>query len=101
MATYKQPYYGKRKTNVFRVVIMTLTIMAILVTIGLGIRFYILDKNIKENKLLITTTKKENSTLESQVPKLKEDTEKLQLQVEDLKDTLWKYEPIVIPNSMK
>lgn len=101
MATYKRSYYEKRKTSVFRIAIAMMALLTFLATIGLGVRFYVLDRNIKKNQVIIASIKKENTELEKQIPSMTQQVETLKIQTEDLKNILWKHEPIVIPESMK
>lgn len=111
MATYRRSpnryiknsyrYKKRRGANIFRFVLAIILLGALISTFFLGFRFYSIGHELDESKALIETTKEENLKLQEQVPKLTESIKDLEGKVENLKDTLWRYTPVVIPETMK
>lgn len=68
---------------------------------GVGGNAYLKNKKIDEVTALITEIEAQKQELESKVKGLQETTGSLENEVKKIEEILWRYEPIIIPDSMK
>ena len=68
---------------------------------GVGGNAYLKNKKIDEATALITEIEAQKQELESKVKGLQETTGSLENEVKKIEEILWRYEPIIIPDSMK
>ncbi len=69
--------------------------------VGVVIRGFMLQKDMKNTQSSIETIQKDTLLLEEELKALQEENTALQQEAASIEDILWRYEPIVIPESMQ
>ena len=98
MGTYKS--YNRRRVN-FKLISALFAGVALISTIGLGVMNLSTSKKLTKAQTSIETIKTEKSTIEAQIPTLETSIKELTQEVDNMQNILWRYQPVVIPDSMK
>lgn len=95
-------YYTKprRKTRILPV-LRVLTLVAVITTLVFGGRMFYNKHKIQSLQNDITVITQKNNELKGQTEKLRQELESIESEKEELDDTLSRFQPIVIPESMK
>ncbi len=93
-------YSSRRSVDYQKIVISTLSI-AVVITGGVIGYSYGITKNIKEMEASKGTISQAIEDTKTQMIQLEEDNTAKAKEIETIENTLWRYEPIVIPDSMK
>ena len=93
--------FGAKKKNRFLGVCIVLTAMGITMTLGLlGGHIYIAS-SINKSTTSVETISQNTESLKAEVNTMQAEKESSQKELTILEDNLAKYEPVVIPDSMK
>ncbi|MGL4362430.1 MAG: hypothetical protein ACRCSG_04000 [Cellulosilyticaceae bacterium] len=99
MAKYR---YSKPKRRInFQAISIILLIISIMALGIVATKSYITTKNIKKTESSIVKVEKDKIILQEEILQLEESTETLEKELKRLEDLIWKYEPVIIPDSMK
>ncbi|MDA3730552.1 hypothetical protein PBV87_03405 [Niameybacter massiliensis] len=100
MSTYR---YSKTKSRGVQVkkIAIGLFLVSLVACGGVGINTYLKDKKIDETTARIEEVTAQKEALNAQVNELQEQTKELEAQVKKVEEGLWRFEPIIIPDSMK
>lgn len=93
--------FGKKRKNYAVTVLMMITGAAVVATSLLAGTFIYLNSSIKKNEASIATFSKEISSMQEQVEIIKAQEKEYKNKLEALELELSKYEPVIIPDSMK
>lgn len=93
--------FGKKRKNYAITVLMMITGAAVVATSLLAGTFIYLNSSIKKNEASIATFSKEISSMQEQVEIIKAQEKEYKNKLEALELELSKYEPVIIPDSMK
>lgn len=99
MATYG--YSDRRRRFNFTRIAGAVACLTIIVTIGLFVRVQLLNKNIASNKAKIETLTEKNVQVEQETKAMQDEIKTLEEEATKIEELLWRYEPVVIPDSMK
>ena len=100
MSTYRYSRTRSKGVQAKKIAIGLLGV-SLVVFCGIGGNAYLKNKKIKETTTLITDIEAQKETLENKVKGLQETTDSLEAQVKKIEEILWRFEPIIIPDSMK
>lgn len=92
--------FGRRKNYLFEGLVVLTVGAFIATTILVGIFIY-LNSSIRKNEAAIATLSKELTTLQEQAEEIQSQEAEYKNQLNMLQAELSKYEPVVIPDSMK
>ena len=99
MAKYR--YVSTRRRINYKGISMILVAVSAIVFTGSLTSGYFIKKNIKKAEASIESIEKDKMNLEEELNTLQEKTEELEKEAEALEEILWRYEPVIIPDSMK
>lgn len=100
MSTYR--YSRTRSKGVqAKKVALGLFLVSVVAFGGVGGNAYLKNKKMDEAKNLITEVEAQKQELNSKIETLQEKAKTLESQVKEIEETLWRFEPIIIPDSMK
>lgn len=68
---------------------------------GVGINAYLKNKKIDDITAQITAIEAQKQELNTKIETLQTETQGLEEQVKKIEEGLWRFEPIIIPDSMK
>lgn len=98
MATYV--YSNKKRRLNFARIMGAIAIVAVVIAIGLFIRLQNFDKKIETSQQKIETLTEQNKKTEEETVVIQEKIKALEEEALRLEELLWRYEPVVIPDSM-
>lgn len=93
--------FGAKKKNKFLGVCIGVTIIGAGLTIGLLGGHVYLVTGINKNTTNIETISQSRESLKTEVEAVKKQQQQLQKELETVEDSLAKYQPVIIPDSMK
>lgn len=94
--------YAKQRRHVnYKGFAAIILIISVALAGGMTARGFFITKAIKNAEKSIADVEKEKITLEEHFSILEEEATKLEEQVNELEEVLWRYEPVIIPDSMK
>lgn len=93
--------FSKKKKNDAVTVLMIITFGTLIVTSLLVGTFIYLNSSIHKNEASIATFSKEISSMQEQIEIIKEQEAEYKSKLEALELELSKYEPVIIPDSMR
>lgn len=101
MSTYRSSYKTRRRRINFKLISALFALIGLIGAIGVGTINIATAKKLEKEKATIETIKQETTNIEAQIPDLEASIKELSKEVSSLQNILWRYEPIVIPDSMK
>lgn len=101
MSTYRSPYKTTRRRVNFKLIAALFALIGAISTISLTSISFSKSKKITNAKKQIETIKIETANIEKELPTLEKGVKDLSAEAESLKNILWRYEPVIIPESMK
>lgn len=90
----------RRKKNIFLGILIAITLMGSLATVGLSGGFFYVDKKVKHYLVTTEVLKQEQVKLEQQLEQSKEQITQYKEQLDTLNEQLIRFEPVIIPESM-
>lgn len=93
--------FGTKKKNRFLGVCIAITILGAGLTIGLLGGNLFISNSISKNTASVETISKATEDLRAEVQAVKEQKAAAEKELAEVQDNLAKYEPVVIPDSMK
>lgn len=90
----------KRRKYLFEGLVL-FTVGAFIVTVALAGSVLYINSNIQKNEVEITTLSNELTSLQKQIEEIQNQEKEYKNQLDELQGELSKYEPVVIPDSMK
>lgn len=99
MAKYR--YAKPRRRINYKGISIIFVIVAVVGLVFNTTRGYFITKNIKNAETSIEQVEKEKIELQEEIKALEEKTAELEAQAKELEEILWRYEPVIIPDSMK
>lgn len=100
MSTYGYSRTMQKRNNSKKIAAMLLGVAVIAFGI-VGGRTYFVNKKVNDTKEALTLIEEEKIKLQQQVETLGVEIENLEMQSKKLESVLWRFEPIIIPESMK
>lgn len=100
MSTYGYSRTMQKRNNSKKIAAMVLGVSVVAFGI-VGGRTYFVNKKVNDSKEALALIEEEKIKLEQQVEALGVDIENLEMQSKKLESVLWRFEPIIIPESMK
>lgn len=97
----KYSYVTSRRRVDYKRIGLVLLCVSCIAAGGMGTRTYFIKQNIKDAKMSIAEIEKEKIILQEQLETLEQKTTELEEEANRLEEILWRYEPVVIPDSMK
>lgn len=101
MSKYKPAYKTTHRRLNIRLIAGLIALVGTIGTVGLGFMGFRNTKKVAQAKEKIETIKMETTNIEQQIPQVQADIKNLNEEVTGLQNILWRYEPVVIPESMK
>ena len=100
MSTY---HYSRRKSKGVQAkkVAIGLLGVSLVALCGVGGNAYLKNKKIEDTTALITEVEAQKQELEGKIKTLQEKTDGLESEVKKIEETLWRFQPVIIPDSMK
>lgn len=92
---------AKKKRKYLFEGLVVFTVMAFIVTAVLTGTIVTINSSIQKNEVEITTLSNELISLQNQIEEIQNQEKEYKNQLDELQGELSKYEPIVIPDSMK
>lgn len=99
MANYR--YATPRRKINYQGISAILLIVAVIALSAISVRGFLITKNIKKAETSIEQIENDKIKLQEEIEDLEVITQGLEEEAETLKEILWRYEPVVIPDSMK
>lgn len=101
MSTYRSSYKPRRRRINFKLISAFLVLVGGIGAVTTGTMNFATAKKLDKAKAAIETIKEETVNIEAQIPELESSVESLNKEVNSLQNILWRYQPVVIPESMK
>ncbi|MEG0152999.1 MAG: hypothetical protein RSD26_09790 [Cellulosilyticaceae bacterium] len=101
MSTYKSSYNKRRRRINFKLIAALFALIGAIGAITTGTINFSTAKKLDKEKTAIETIKQETINIEAQIPNLEASIKELSKEVSSLQNILWRYEPTVVPDSMK
>lgn len=100
MGTYGYSRRRKKQGNGKKIAIAIFGVSLIVFGI-VGGKTYFINKRVDGTKEAITRVEEEKVELENKLNELEQEVTNLEMKSEELEKVLWRFEPIIIPDSMK
>lgn len=100
MSTYRYSRTKSKGVQAKKVAIGILLVSLVAFT-GVGVNTYLKNKKLNEATARITEVEAQKQELTTKVKTLQEQADTLELEVKQIEEGLWRFQPIIIPDSMK
>lgn len=100
MSTYSYSRTRKKRVNGKNIAMAIFGVSLIIFGVAGG-KAYFINKKFNKTEQAITKVEQEKVQLENKLNKLEQEATNLEVKSEELQKILWRFEPIVIPDSMK
>ena len=100
MGKYTYANSSRRRIDYRKITMITLGLM-ILITGAVATHSYVIGKNIKDMEATKEAVQQTIKEVETEMTTLKEDNTLKEAELANIENILWRYEPVVIPESMQ
>ncbi len=91
---------NRRKRNTFLVILITITLIGLAATLALTGGFFYVNQEIGENQMNIESIKQNTLKLQEEINEAKKNLEQYEGRLNELSEEAVKFEPVIIPDSM-